>query len=139
MFYVFDLDGTLADASHRVHLIQTTPKRWEEFIELSLLDDPIHSIIELMHAVLDRNHRVEIWTARNESTRMQTVAWLRKHGAPNVPMRMRSKGDRREDFEVKQKFFDYGIPDLVFEDRRQLVDMYRARGIRVAHVAEGDY
>ena len=59
---------------------------------------------------------------------------------------MRSDSDHREDFEVKAELLDkikLDYPDAViggaFEDRQQMVDMYRARGIRAFQVAKGDY
>ena len=33
--YIFDLDGTLADISHRRHLVESAPKRWREFYAAS--------------------------------------------------------------------------------------------------------
>jgi hypothetical protein len=62
---------------------------------------------------------------------------------------MRKDGDHREDNEVKAELLDqitrhyshlvgYTIGG-VFEDRQQVVDMYRARGLRVFQVAKGDF
>jgi FMN phosphatase YigB (HAD superfamily) len=31
MIYIFDIDGTLADISHRLHFIQQEPKDWRGF------------------------------------------------------------------------------------------------------------
>ena len=59
---------------------------------------------------------------------------------------MRPDGDHREDSVVKSELFDqinaaYANEKLggVFEDRQQVVDMYRARGVRVFQVAKGNF
>ena len=58
---------------------------------------------------------------------------------------MRKHGDYREDSIVKGELLDQAIEEFpgkifgVFEDRRQVVDMYRARGLRVFQVAEGNF
>jgi hypothetical protein len=66
---------------------------------------------------------------------------------------MRAEGDHREDNIVKSELLDKllkyeGFPNEfppsvkisgVFEDRQQVVDMYRARGLRVFQVAKGNF
>jgi hypothetical protein len=59
---------------------------------------------------------------------------------------MRKAGDHREDCVVKaelleQILLDWSNQDIggVFEDRQQVVDMYRAKGLRVFQVAKGDF
>ncbi len=59
---------------------------------------------------------------------------------------MRPDGDHQEDSVVKSTLFDMINADYaneklggVFEDRQQVVDMYRARGVRVFQVAKGDF
>jgi len=65
---------------------------------------------------------------------------------------MRKDGNHREDAAVKSELLDQvlssypQVPDRpnqkiagVFEDRQQVVDMYRARGLRVFQVAKGDF
>lgn len=139
---VFDIDGTLADATHRLHHIQKEPKDWETFYSLAPQDRPIWPVIDTMIALTDR-HYIELWTGRRESLRAETERWLRSHIGEHYrtyPLRMRTEGDRREDYDVKREFIEkYGRPVLVFEDRTQVVQMYRSLGIRVAQVADGHY
>ena len=57
---------------------------------------------------------------------------------------MRSNSDFRPDFEVKEgmlvKMKDQGFdPIMAFDDRQQVVDMWRRQGITVMQVAEGDF
>jgi phosphoserine phosphatase len=143
MFYVFDLDGTLANAEHRVHYIKQEPPDWESFLAAKDKDTPILSIVNIFNALLDQGHRIEIWTGRRKDQEEDTRQWLSENGLAVVsvwiPIRMRSNGDRREDFIVKEAYLKYGVPDLIFEDRTQMVKMWRSLGIRVAQVADGDY
>jgi hypothetical protein len=59
---------------------------------------------------------------------------------------MRKAGDYRPDVEVKQEWLDEWLKHHtkeeiggVFEDRKQVVDMWRKNGITCYQVAEGDY
>jgi len=139
MFYVFDIDGTLANAEHRLYHIQTEPKDWVAFYSACYQDAPIDVIIEIMRVLVKQGHRVELWTGRSDDTEQQTRAWCHRFDVPNVPMRMRREGDHRVDTEVKAEWLVDGHPDMIFEDRKSMVQMWRGHGIRVAHIAEGDY
>jgi hypothetical protein len=45
--YLFDIDGTIADLSHRLRFIEKKPKDWRRFFEAVSKDTPITHIIEL--------------------------------------------------------------------------------------------
>ncbi len=58
--------------------------------------------------------------------------------------KQRQDGDRRPDYEVKeemlQKIRDCGLdPKVAFEDRNQVVDMWRRNGLICYQVANGAY
>lgn len=48
MIYIFDIDGTLADLSHRLHFIQKKPADWDGFFAACSDDAPIPEVIELI-------------------------------------------------------------------------------------------
>jgi hypothetical protein len=52
-FYVFDLDGTLADCTHRRHLADAGD--WDGFFAACVDDVPIAPVIELL---------LRLWNAR---------------------------------------------------------------------------
>jgi phosphoglycolate phosphatase-like HAD superfamily hydrolase len=85
---IFDIDGTLADASHRAHLIDTPTPNWAEFLkpELVLLDDPIPDAQRVFNKLMN-THNVygKVWflTGRNESLREVTLKWLYDHFIKN--------------------------------------------------------
>ena len=145
MIYIFDIDGTLADLSHRLHHIQKTPKDWTGFFANCEGDSPILEIVEIAKNLAWAGHTVVYSTGRTEDTRKLTEDWMDKYGLPDAEMFMRKTGDHREDNIVKSELLD-SIIDIfgkdiagVFEDRQQVVDMYRARGLRVFQVAPGNF
>ncbi len=146
MFVVFDLDGTMADIDHRLHVVQGEKQNWDLFFELCHEDEPIPEIIAVCQAMHRMGHYIEIWSGRKERCRAKTEAWLEAHGVPYYELQLRPDGDERPDTELKEEWLlkqrriPMGVePDLVFDDRRRLVDMWRRNGIRCCHVAEGDY
>lgn len=89
MDVVFDIDGTLADASHRLHFINDMaywdtsklPPRpnWTEFLkdEQVSKDAPIIQTWHVLEALLDApGTRVIFITGRSETTRHMTISWL---------------------------------------------------------------
>lgn len=145
MFVVFDLDGTLADGEHRVHHITKEPKDWDAFFAACADDMPIPAALQTLEAFTERaEHRVEIWTGRSDQVRAETERWLAAyvgHAFERVlTLRMRKAGDHRNDDVLKAEWIDqHGLPDLVFEDRARVVDMWRKRGAVCFQVAAGDF
>jgi phosphoglycolate phosphatase-like HAD superfamily hydrolase len=156
MLYIFDIDGTVADLTHRLHLIGAEngtfvsadqPKDWNAFYKACYNDLPIFEVIAIARALHAAGHTIVYSTGRTTSIYGETIAWLKKYRLPS-PERifMRPDGDHREDAVVKSELFDqinaaYANEKLggVFEDRQQVVDMYRARGVRVFQVAKGNF
>lgn len=138
-FYVFDLDGTLADCSHRVHFLDA--KDWRGFFASVNRDAPIPHVIELLLTLHGAGQRIEIWSGRSDECRVETEAWLVRYGIPAiVPVIMRSAGDKRSDDEVKVEFLrGTDRPDIIFDDRARVVEMWRHEGIPCFQVAAGDF
>lgn len=83
-------------------------------------------------------------TGRPESTRRDTEEWLKRQGLPTGPIAMRVDGDHRPDYSVKREAIERlrangWDPVLAIEDRRQVVDMYRAEGLICLQCAEGNF
>lgn len=146
--YLVDMDGTIADASHRLHTIQNLPKDWKAFYELSKDDSPIYEVLRVVQGLEAVGHHIFIVTGRSEECREGTVSWLIRNDVPWLWLYMRKEGDHREDFIVKSELLDkllkesgLQLSDIggAFEDRQQVVDMYRERGIKVFQVAKGNF
>lgn len=137
MFIVFDLDGTLADLTHRKHFIDA--KDWRGFFANVHNDKPIRKVIETLRTLYFAGHEIEIWSGRSDECREATEAWLLNNGVPaRVPVIMRTAGDHRPDDEVKAEFLRWSVePDIIFDDRNRVVEMWRGRGITCFQVASG--
>ena len=147
MLYIFDLDGTVADLTHRLHFITGEIKDWDTFYKACYNDAPIFEVITIARALDTAGHTIVYSTGRVTSVYEFTKKWLQKYRLPQCDrVYMRPDGDHREDAVVKSELLDninadYANEKLggIFEDRQQVVDMYRARGLRVFQVAKGDF
>jgi hypothetical protein len=144
---VFDIDGTLANGGHRLHLIQQEPKQWDAYFDLCHEDSPIPHMIRVLRA-LDRELVTVFVSGRTERCRIKTERWLSDHGAytGRYPLRLylRRDGDHRDDdvlkIELLEKLRTDGFePVIVFDDRTRVVKAWRAAGVPCAQVAEGDF
>ena len=149
MDVIFDLDGTLADLTHRRHFVATKPKNWPAFFAGVDRDKCIEPIAMVARGFVLAN-RVIICSGRPDNLREVTEQWLTKHvwgeqrWLSHAGLYMRTAGDYRADDIVKSELLDQIIadgfrPELAFDDRDRVVKMWRSRGIRCAQVAEGDF
>ena len=148
---IFDIDGTLADASHRRRFLEKSPKDWNSFYEGMDEDEVIEPVEFLLmcikNAIYFRELPVEIifCTGRPERYREITEQWLsQKLDIYNHRILMRKEGDFRADDIVKQEMLDQLKAEgfevfLVFDDRQRVVDMWRRNGIQCCQVAPGDF
>lgn len=138
-----DLDGTLADISHRLHFVQKEPKDWKSFFEAIPGDSVRKEVIDMIDPYT-KTHNIIIVSARPETYRDETVSWLYNNYLNELPFEtviMRSEGDRREDSEVKKdilnKYFDKENIECVFDDRPRVIRMWQEQGLKVIDVGKG--
>lgn len=130
-----DLDGTVALMgkrspydSKRVHL-----------------DRPNAPVIRAVRAMYEAGHTIIYCSGRQEDSRVPTEAWLDQHvGVPYAALHMRKTGDTRKDAIVKREIFDRELRHAwhiiaVFDDRNQVVRMWRELGLTVFQVADGNF
>jgi phosphoglycolate phosphatase-like HAD superfamily hydrolase len=152
--YLFDLDGTLCDIEHRLHFIRAPElvgsigqdeafkPDWDAFFDACGMDSPIEHMVGL--ARLLKHDSIYI-SGRSDRVQSKTTAWLQLYGLiPCQGLYMRKHGDHRPDHVVKLellgKIKDDGFtPIMAFDDRQQVVDMWRTNGVPCAQVAEGNY
>jgi FMN phosphatase YigB (HAD superfamily) len=142
--FVFDIDGTLADGTHRIHHILKHPKDWDAYFAAAGEDTLIRHVAEVLDALYGDGYPVVYVTGRPEDYRAETQSWLDRHGLPVTPLYMRPSGDHRDDDVVKVELLgrmraDGYEPVMVFEDRSRVVRALRAVGVNVAQVADGDF
>ena len=139
---IVDIDGTICDGSHRMHLIESEPKDWDAWYAGCSDDEPVQQILQLVD-IVGHFSRVDLVTARSEVCREQTEAWLSKNGVRYNRLLMRKLGDHRPDTLVKteiyREHFEPGSVWFALEDRDRVVKMWRDLGVTCLQVREGDY
>ncbi len=142
---IFDLDGTLALIDHRRHLVKGDNKNWELFYEMCIEDKPNIPVIRMFQALRDQGWKLEIWSGRDAIVRPQTRAWLKAHDIQFNTLQMRPSGSFQKDDEMKEKWLTESRwwgnedPQIVFDDRNKVVDMWRRNGIVCCQVAPGNF
>lgn len=91
---IVDIDGVLADATHREHHLAGRPKDWAAFFAEVGADAPMPSGIGRVEA-LATDYGVVLLTGRPESCRATTLEWLGRHQVPFAELIMRPEGDHR--------------------------------------------
>lgn len=145
MIFIFDIDGTLANNTHRVHHILN--KDWDAYHQACDRDTPIAPVIAVLNTLYKHGHKILFWTGRDEIVRAQTEKWIEtwtavKPADIHYNLWMRGTGDHRPDYEIKEAALrSIDRTDLagVFEDREQVVAMWRRNGVMCFQVAEGRY
>lgn len=144
-FVVFDMDGTLADASDRQHHLRKEPKDWEAFFSDLHMDAPIPALVELYKALCASPvYDIAIFTGRPEKYRAMTEAWMERHDLPLRPIHCRKDGDERHDLVIKQEIYNDFISGgreiaFIIEDRNSVVKMWRDMGVVCLHCFDADF
>jgi hypothetical protein len=143
---ICDIDGTVADLTHRLPLIERSGRKdWNAFFDACGEDTPHDDIIRLLVQSAAAGCPIVYVSGRTERCRRSTLEWLARHGCPPGPVFLRRNGDYRADDVVKEEILDRDIrlePSqvwFVLDDRDRVVSMWRRRGFRVLQVAEGDF
>lgn len=129
-----DIDGTLAKMNGR------GPFDWHRVGE----DLPIHHMIDLVKLYDGMGYLIILMSGRDSVCRKETVDWLEKYNVPYDYLHMRPEGDMRKDSIVKHELFwthvgPFFAVDIVFDDRNQVVKMWRQIGLICYQVAEGNF
>ena len=149
---IFDLDGTIANISHRVHYLKgyenpdgswNKKANWNKFHN-SISDDIVVKPIKFMLNHLYSNFiDIIILTGRNDSVKKNTVKWLRDNEVSYDHLIMRPKNDHRSDtvFKLEQlKKLEKNFKiHFIVEDRNRVVKMWRDEGYFCLQCKEGDY
>ena len=137
---IVDIDGTLAQMDgrgpHDYHLVHT--------------DRPRPAVIEAVRLAFEAGYVVIFLSGRPDSCVGPTTAWLQHHITNHVErntsmgLLMRKAGDMRKDSIVKYELFDSYVRDRynvrwVYDDRDQVVDMWRSIGLDCFQVNYGSF
>lgn len=151
--FVFDLDGTLCDVTHRRQYVATRPKNWNAWHAGIALDPPHEPVKRVLRALAwgdedTRTFQAELVlvSGRSEDYRAETERWLeRNHIGTHCYSRllMRKSGDHRADDIIKSEIADQLENEMgyrilaVFEDRPRVLRMWQQRGIFTFDVGQG--
>ena len=155
-WFIFDLDGTLADIEDRRQLAKDTAKpgkklNWDTFFNPSNigLDKPNHAVIKMAQILAESGHMIAIFSGRSQKMAWVTKHWLVKNNVPFHSIRMRPKDGQdayTPDDQLKSNWLDdfsnrVGKDNIlgVFDDRNKVVDMWRSKGLTCFQVAEGNF
>lgn len=131
---VVDLDGTVAMKSDR------SPYDYSRVYEDSVVED----VMEVVQSVVNRPEKVDLvfLSGRNEDCREQTTKWIDDKLNLSVPydLHMRPSTEPNDpDFYVKDRLFEEHLSHrrvyCILDDRRQVVQMWRTKGLTVFDVA----
>jgi phosphoglycolate phosphatase-like HAD superfamily hydrolase len=139
---IFDIDGTLADVSERIHHVRKKPKNWNAFFQGMAQDKAIHSMVRLCNILYTSGIQIILCSGRNEEHRAQTVEWLAQKGVKYHDLLLRKDKDRRSDTEVKRELLatlDKSQILFVVEDRSRVVEMWRSEGLVCLQCAPGEF
>lgn len=133
---IFDMDGTLA------HMNGRSPFDDKK----SHTDMPDFAVMFNLAAIAKAFPSVHILivSGRNERSRKQTIEFLEDYNVSYDDLFMREFTDFRKDSEVKRDIYTQHIKDhynvlAVYDDRNQVVDLWRELGLKVFQVANGDF
>lgn len=140
---IFDLDGTLSNGNHRLHLL---PKKdlhltesWSEFNGASIGDSPIQSTIDVANALYRSGMTVVILTGRSDEVKTETMIWLDRYGVKYDSLIMRRASDNRKDTVIKEEELrKIGLDRIVaaWDDSPNVIAHLRGLGITTYQVCD---
>lgn len=140
---IFDLDGTIADGRHRLHLLPTKDlhltESWSEFNRASVDDGVFDGTLKVMNACYDANMIVIILTGRSDEVREETKQWLHDVGAKYDVLEMRKHTDNRKDTIIKEEYLRaIGLDRIAacWDDSPNVINHFRAMGLQVYQVCD---
>ena len=139
---IFDLDGTLANVSHRVPLIDGTFAGWHRY-NCACIDDTLYSSVADVAKALNRQG-YEFWVVSGRAVEMMAATRYWFHEYFVVPDRiiLRPIGDERPSDVLKRDWLNDGTIPVervlcVFDDDTDAAWVYRAKGLTCFQVGHG--
>ena len=148
-----DIDGTVANNSHRQIYVRNKPKNWKAYNQNMSKDTPIKEVLWLL-SVLENAPgdyvQIVFLSGREETHRETTISWLDEYtsefGFQYQGLYMRPAKDYRDDSIVKYELWQKVKEDfpndeimMVLDDRDRVVKMWRENGLRCMQVDYGDF
>lgn len=131
--YIFDVDGTLAK------MVDRGPYDWGKV----LTDQVKFNVLATLLALHTAGKKIIIFTGRDGVCEDDTKEWLSRCGIIYDHFDIRPEGNTEKDAVIKKRMFDkikdkYNVMG-VFDDRDQVVEMWRSIGLTCFQVDYGDF
>lgn len=130
--YIFDIDGTLAIKGER------SPYDWSRVGE-DLLNIPVYKCLQS----LEYTYHIIICTGRDGICEKETKQWLHNNNIHFDDFYMRPEGNNEKDYVIKERMLEEIVKKYyvvgVFDDRKQVVDMWRSKGLTCFQVADHNF
>ena len=147
---IFDLDGTLAliDKRRAISTKDNGKMDWDKFFDPQniKLDVPNTPVIKMAQMLDSQGFNIVILSGRSKATYRTTRQWLIQNDVPFDDLHMRPTSDDwhfMKDSDLKQIWLDSVVDKddvfAVFDDRNQVVDMWRKNGLTTFQVADGNF
>ena len=147
---IFDLDGTLALIDKRRTLATKDNGKmdWDIFFDPINIkwDEPNTPVVKMAQLLHSQGFRIVIFSGRSAKTQDATIQWLSDNNISYDMLQMRptdKKSHFMPDNMLKFRWLltkvDKNDVFAVFDDRNQVVDMWRDNGLTCFQVADGDF
>lgn len=143
---ICDIDGTIADLSHRKHFVEVAEgekKDWKSFFA-SMGEDSVRRDVEkILIDYYNQGHTIVFVSGRPDTYKDLTLQWLHNHNLSFAfTLIMRRADDKREDTEVKKQILETYFPEksrihAVIDDRPSVIRMWKEQGLTVLDVGNG--
>ncbi len=142
-----DIDGVIADPTHRLRHIEQRPKDWAAFFADAHADPPLPTGVAEVLRLQQTGLTIVYVSGRPSYLRDQTRSWLARHGLPAGDMHLRPARDYRPAPKMKLDIYkrlalDFDIQVIVDDDDRVIATL-TDNGFPVIHAdwyvpGEGD-
>lgn len=132
---ISDIDGTLAHMNGK-----RGPFDWKK-VGVDDIDQPMVETLKVWKA---SGATIIACSGRDGSCRQETTDWLKAAEVPFDHLFMRPANDFRKDSLIKKEIYENDIKGkfnviMVYDDRNQVVDLWRSLGLKCAQVEYGEF
>jgi hypothetical protein len=141
---ISDLDGTLCDIDHRLHLVKGEGKKdWKSFFENLIYDKPNLWCQDIIHRY-KQDTVIVLCSGRPDNYKKLTEEWLYENNVEYDKLFMRPRNDMRQDALIKKIIYKFEINtryDILFvlDDRQTVINGWRDLGLVALQCAPGHF
>lgn len=141
---IVDLDGTLTNCDHRVHLVDQETPEWNSFYNAMGEDELNAWCKRIIESFQREDVSIILITGRPSNYRDLTMEWLSRHNITYSNLYMRDHEDFRSDATIKREFYESKVKDVyqtifVLDDRKSVVEMWREIGLTCLQPQWGEF